>query len=78
MLALHAVPQAPSSQLSPTPRLLCAQNGAKSQAVKDIPTPEVLLVPTYKTDYLPTFREKTIYTRAREPPYAPSPSLIVY
>lgn len=32
--------------------------------MKDIPTPEVLLVPSYKTDYLPTFREKGIYTRA--------------
>lgn len=55
----------------------CVQNGAKGNGVKDIPTPEVLLVPTYKTDYLPTFREKGIYTRAGTPhplPRSESPS----
>lgn len=39
---------------------------AKDKA-KEIPTPEVLEVPSYRTDYLPTFREKQIYTRTSAP-----------
>ena len=40
----------------------CSAQSAKDKA-KEIPTPEVLEVPSYRTDYLPTFREKQIYTR---------------
>jgi len=38
---------------------------AKAKGGKEIPVPKVTEVPTYNTDYLPTFREKNTYIRGR-------------
>ena len=38
---------------------------AKAKGGQEIPVPRVSLVPTYKLDYLPTFREQNTYIRGR-------------
>lgn len=38
---------------------------AKAKGGKEIPVPKVTRVPTYNTDYLPTFREPNTYIRGR-------------
>ena len=38
---------------------------AKAKGGKEIPVPKVTHVPTYNTDYLPTFREPNTYIRGR-------------
>lgn len=38
---------------------------AKAKGGKEIPVPKVTRVPSYNTDYLPTFREPNTYIRGR-------------
>lgn len=38
---------------------------AKAEGGKEIPVPKVTRVPSYNTDYLPTFREPNTYIRGR-------------
>ncbi len=38
---------------------------AKAKGGQEIPVPRVSFVPSYNTDYLPTFREQNTYTRGR-------------
>ncbi len=40
-------------------------SSAKAKGGKEIPVPKVTAVPTYNTDYLPTFREQSTYIRGR-------------
>ena len=50
-------------------RLCCvqakAQESAKAKGGKEIPIPTVTFVPTYKREYLPTYRERSTYHRGR-------------
>ena len=40
----------------------------KPKGGKEIPVPKVTRVPSYNTDYLPTFREPNTYIRGRGAP----------
>ncbi len=40
-------------------------HSTKAKGGQEIPVPKVTLVPTYNTDYLPTFREQNTYIRGR-------------
>lgn len=42
-----------------------AQESAKAKGGKEIPIPTVTFVPTYKREYLPTYRERSTYHRGR-------------